>query len=152
MPEPIAESAQTTAVPLFTSAEAAAPPIEEPELEDQDETSSSAPSETPILSLKAAVLNCRKAYHQAFAAEKARGATDCAADTKGAKAYCTAMPFLTSEGNIRAFIACVGHAMAIGILLKLDGLQLVSAARAALSGVPRRPQPVGRPKANFHTP
>jgi hypothetical protein len=151
------DTPETIAVPLFASLQAAILPTVAPEV-------ATAPSEThepdapadssqgsqpapPPMSLKDAVLNCRKAWKQAIAAEKARGAADYPAEKAGAQAYCASMPLLTSEGNIRAFIACVAHAMAIDIMRKSEGLQLICVARAALIGLPHGLRsPAGPPK------
>jgi hypothetical protein len=144
MPDPTPE---TVAVPLFTSAEAARPASTTPEVENPAPEPASAPA-IPAMGLKDAVHNCRKAYNQTLAAEKAHDASNYAAKEKAAEAYCTSLPLLTSEGNIRAFIACVAHGMAIEVIGKDKGLKLIWAARAALASLPRESRPVGRPRIN----
>jgi len=135
---------ETTEIPLYSSATAAAAPVASPEVD-------AAPPSTPALpmSLKDAVHNCRKAYNQAFTAEKARGATDCDAKEMASEAFCNCLPLVTSEGNMRAFIACVTHAMATHVVKKGEGLKLLYAARTAFLCLPRESRPVGRPRTNL---
>jgi hypothetical protein len=132
---------ETRAVPLYSSASAAVPPVEAPETSAQPAPSSA----TPVMSLKDAVLNCRRAYNQARAEHLAKGLYEFQAEEHAAQAYCTAMPFLTSEGNIRAFIACAAHAALLKILRSDDAARLMSIARAALIALPREKSPRGRP-------
>jgi hypothetical protein len=113
--------------------------------------SDSVAAETPFspsrFTLNEAVKNCCGAYNKIFAAERASGATDYNAREKATEAYRNAMPYLTSLGNIRGFIACVGHGMLIEILRKDDGAKLLYAAQIALGAVPREQRGVGRPKS-----
>jgi hypothetical protein len=102
------------------------------------------------MSLKDAILNCRKAWNHAFTTAKARGEHDVHAREDATAAYCAAMPFLTSHGNIRAYMACVCHAMTTGILRKSDGLQLMVGARSAFAVFPREHNPGGRPLVSQH--
>jgi hypothetical protein len=138
---------ETTAVPLYSSAAAAAAPPDPTDAAAPEAATTHAPA--PSHTLKDAVHNCRRAYNQALTAEKARGKSDHAAETKAAEAYCANLPILTTEGNIRAFIACVAHGMAIGVIGKDEGLKLIYAARTALISMPRESRPVGRPKTNI---
>jgi hypothetical protein len=143
---------ETTAVPLYSSATAAAAPTPSPEVAANPEPEATPETTaTPTMTLKDAVKNCRKAYNQALAVEKALGVNDYNAKCKAAEAYCATMPLLTSEGNIRAFIACVGYAMLVNIIRRDEGPKLMSIARTALTALPREPRPQGRSKApNAH--
>jgi hypothetical protein len=97
------------------------------------------------MTLKDAVHNCRKAFDQAFKAEKAATGNEFSARSNAVEAYSTSLPLLTTQGNIQAFIACVTHGMAIGVFRYTDGLELIKAARAAHLTLPREPGKVGRP-------
>ena len=125
---------ETKAVPLYSSASAAVPPVEAPETSDGTAAASGG---TPPMSLKDAVLNCRRAYYQTLAADIAKGVYEFKAEEHAAQAYRSVMPFLTSEGNIQAFIACAAHAALLKILRADDAARLMSIARAALVALPR---------------
>ena len=133
---------ETTAVPLYASAADAVPAEPAP-----GKMYEPAPPAAPPMTLRDAVHNCRKAYDQAFKTEKAASGKPFAARLKAVEAYCTALPLLTSPGNIQAFIACVTHGMAIEVIIKKEGLQLIRAARAAHLSLPREPGKVGRPSS-----
>ena len=151
---------ETIAVPFYASAEAAAPAATAPETATDTEpiVCPDVPpiwpgsAAAPFMSLKEAVQNCRRAYKQTLAADEARGLSPGTAADNAAKAYCKALPYLTSAGNIRAFIACVAHAMPFRIIHMDDGLKLINAARAAFAALPRESRPAGRPKSNFIIP
>ncbi|UWZ85335.1 hypothetical protein [Occallatibacter riparius] len=138
MSDPVTE---TKAVPLYSSASAAAAPVEATETSTQPAASSA----TPVMSLKDAVHNCRRAYQQTLAADLAKGVVAFKAEEHAAQAYRTAMPFLTSEGNIQAFIACAAHAALIKTIRAEEAVKLMSIARAALVALPRQQSPRGRP-------
>ena len=145
-----AAALETIAVPLFSSATAAS--VRSSASLDSATLPAAAPDDSPsaaYMSVKDAVQNCRLAYSQALVVHSSPTANAFAARCKAVEAYCAALPYLTSEGNCRAFIACVTHAMAVEILRKSEGLQLITAARAALGGFGREPRPAGRPKNNF---
>jgi hypothetical protein len=55
---------------------------------------------------------------------------------------------LTSQANIRGFIACIGHGMLIEIIRKDDGAKLLYAAQTALAALPRELKSAGRPQSN----
>lgn len=155
---------ETIAVPLYASAEAAAPAATAPEtasetaIDPEPMVNSDVPpiwpgsAAAPFMSLKDAVQNCCRAYNQVLAADKARGLSDGTATDNAAKAYCNALPYLTSAGNIRAFIACIAHAMPLRIIHMDDGLKLINAARAAFAALPREARAAGRPNFNFTIP
>jgi hypothetical protein len=151
---------ETIAVPLYDSPQAAAPAANAPETATDAEpmVSPDVPpiwpgsAAAPFMSLKDAVQNCRRAYNQTLAADEARGLSHGTAVDNAAKAYCKALPYLTSACNIRAFIACVAHAMPFRIIHMDDGLKLINAARTAFAALPRESRPAGRPRSNFTNP
>jgi hypothetical protein len=98
------------------------------------------------MSLKDVVRNCRKAFDQAHARAKACGCSDGSAQGKAEDAYIAALPLLTSAGNIRAFVACIGYALSQGYLFYPTCRQLMSTARAAFSMLPRESRSPGRPR------
>ena len=51
------------------------------------------------------------------------------------------MPFLTSEANIRGFIAAVAEGMILGAFQDKEGARLVYVAQVALTGLSRSSQP-----------
>ena len=51
-------------------------------------------------------------------------------------AYCAALPKLSSRPEITDFIACIAHAMAMGILPGAEGTRLIYAAQVAHSTLP----------------
>ena len=57
------------------------------------------------------------------------------------KAYCEAMPALSYAGNIRDFIACVGHGMLIGVFQPEEASRLLYAAQVATSAEAKRYKP-----------
>jgi hypothetical protein len=111
-----------------------------------------AASEPPTLiatfGLNITVQNCCKAYNKAYLAECAKGAKDFDAREKALVAYRNLMPHLTSQANIRGFIACIGHGMLIEIIRKDDGAKLLYAAQTALAALPRELKSAGRPQSN----
>jgi hypothetical protein len=58
----------------------------------------------------------------------------------GRIAYCATMPKLSGASNIRDFIACVSHAMALGILPGNEGTRLLYAAQVAHMALTKRPK------------
>jgi len=131
---------ETVSVPLYSSAAAAS------------SAPADAPSDTPsaqsaphLMSIKETVLNCRAAWKRAYDEEKAKGKNEYEARKRASDAYRNSMPLLTSEGNIRAFIACAAHAILVGVVPSEDGPRLIAAARLALAALPREPRSPGRP-------
>ena len=55
-------------------------------------------------------------------------------------AYCDAMPSLDSFENIRDYVACVTHAMLLGVIDPNEGPKFLYAAQIALSVLPREPK------------
>jgi len=90
---------------------------------------------------KAAIKRCCNAWKRSFDAsmEELQGqqfADVLAAHTAG-KAYCSAMPVLSGQENIRDFIACTAHGMLIGAIAPQSSGQLLYAAQVALATLPR---------------
>jgi hypothetical protein len=59
-----------------------------------------------------------------------------AAAKAGALAYCSSLPKLTNRDNVRDFIACVAHGMAMGVIPGADGTRLLYAAQIANTALP----------------
>jgi len=80
-----------------------------------------------------AVARCYEAYTQAMkeAIERQKGRIG--VDKAACKAYCNAMPTLSGLDNIRDFIACVAHGMAMDIIVSAQGTKLLYAAQVAHS-------------------
>jgi hypothetical protein len=104
----------------------------------------STPASTPFA---AAVHSCCGVYQHVLESERAKGTNPCAARGRAEEAYIQAMPYLIDRPSILDFIACVGHAMLLGIIGRDRGSTLLSAARTALAALPPREwQPKGNSK------
>jgi hypothetical protein len=57
------------------------------------------------------------------------------------KAYCNAMPILSSYENIRDFIACTAHGILMGAIPQEQSGHLLYAAQVALATLHREPKP-----------
>jgi hypothetical protein len=58
----------------------------------------------------------------------------------GRIAFCSALPKLSGANNIRDFIACVTHAMALEIIPSSEGSRLLYAAQVAHMALTKRPK------------
>jgi len=114
-------------------------------MSDPTTTATAAPSPAPGVTLNSAVQSCVAAFNQTLAAEHAAGHTTSAARDKAVEAFCKAMPYLTSHGNIRGYIACVGQGMLLKIIRCEEGSKLLYAAQIAMGALPRELRAVGRP-------
>jgi len=58
----------------------------------------------------------------------------------GKVAYCASLPKLAGSANIRDFIACITHAMAMGYIASTEGTRLLYAAQVAHTARTKRPK------------
>jgi hypothetical protein len=58
----------------------------------------------------------------------------------GRVAYCASLPKLAGASNIRDFIACITHAMAMGYMPSIEGTRLLYAAQVAQTARTKRPK------------
>jgi hypothetical protein len=58
----------------------------------------------------------------------------------GKVAYCASLPRLAGSANIRDFIACITHAMAMGYMPSTEGTRLLYAAQVAHTALTKRPK------------
>src|SRR5271165_3599398 len=93
--------------------------------------------------ITAAVQRCLDAYHRELAIPRPKDGTDHSSKTYARKAYCNAMPFLSSPANIDAFIACVAHGMLIEAISFNHASKLLYAAQVATTS--RRAQQQKQP-------
>jgi hypothetical protein len=105
-----------------------------------------APSDTTVI-LNSVVKRCNAAYEDTLAAELAKGTSNWQAVDRAGNAYLRALPNLTAINAVRAYIACIGRAMTLGIVKKNDGSKLLYAAQVALASLPKPTPPPGRPAA-----
>ncbi|HWG19836.1 MAG TPA: hypothetical protein VG225_04835 [Terracidiphilus sp.] len=120
--------------------------------ESADPTPVSEPAAVPLSpialnGLNVTVQNCCNAYNKALIAERSKGVKGHEAREKAVEKYRDQMPYLSSQANIRGYIACVAHAMLIDIIRKDDGTKLLYAAQIALAALPREVRSAGRRKA-----
>jgi hypothetical protein len=144
-----ASASHTPSIPLYFSALAASAVADGPAATPQPQPAAqpeAAKAGTASLSLKDAVRNCRAAFQTAFKAAKARGISNYDANIAGTHAFADALPYLTSEGNIRAFIACVTFGLVQGVFRAPQVREMLGAARLALYALPHEVRPVGRPR------
>jgi len=158
-----AATPESVSVPLHSSAETASAqpntqPNSEPNTQPNTEPGNprdAEPAARPhpssdqraprTMSIKEAVLNCRAALLHAYNEQMAREKSEYQASKLGSQAFRRTMPLLISEGNIRAFIACVAHGILIDAIPGEDGPRLTAIARLALASLPREPKSAGRP-------
>jgi hypothetical protein len=84
-----------------------------------------------------AVARCVEVWKTTRQESLANGKSEYCAATDAALAYCAAMPPLSGHQNISDFIACVGYSIAIDLIPKERGTNLLYAARVALSTLPK---------------
>ena len=87
---------------------------------------------------------CERKFAEATEQAIKEGKSDKAASHIGRIAYCAAMPKLSGAGNIRDFIACVTHAMALEIVPGHEGTRLLYAAQVAHMALTKRPHKRGK--------
>jgi hypothetical protein len=92
----------------------------------------------PIRNL--AVEVCDQMFTQTM--DKALKEDNCPEDVKemGKLTFCAALPRLAGADNIRDFIACVTHGMAMGIIPGNEGTRLLYAAQVAHTVRTKRPK------------
>jgi len=78
-----------------------------------------------------AIAYCIKAYTEALQASLRTKDCRYSAETAAKAAYRSAMPPLSGSRNIRDFVACVAHAMALNAIDGADGARLLYAAQVA---------------------
>jgi hypothetical protein len=88
-----------------------------------------------------AVRFCTEAYQRAYKTTLLKTNETYTAENAGKKAFRAAMPSLVGYENIRAFIACVAHAILTDALNGKDSTKLLYAAQVALSAYRNRPIP-----------
>jgi hypothetical protein len=156
---------ENISVPLYSSAKAAsgqpeAQPESQPETQPGNTPASpcntqpgAQPDPSPdrpaphVMSLKDAVLNCRAAFMHAHKEQSAREKNGYLANKAASLAFRRTMPLLTSEGNIRGFMACVAHGILIEAIPFEDAPRLTAIARLAFASLPREPKSPGRPSS-----
>jgi len=99
-------------------------------------TTSGLPSPTTTI-LNSVVKRCNAAYEDTIAAQTAKGLPIWEARTKAREAYMRSLPNLTAPNAVRAYIACIGRAMALEIVTKPEGAKLLYAAQIAMHALPR---------------
>lgn len=82
-----------------------------------------------------AVSACIDAFTRARLAARQSNRGPIAAGDIAAEAYCRALPRLSSPENIRAFIACVAHGLAMAIIEGPRASRLLYAAQVAKSAL-----------------
>lgn len=92
-----------------------------------------------------AVARCLKAWNAAYRATERNGEDEEECAYVAAMAYCEALPPLFGVRNIRNYIACVAHGVAIGAIDRSEGSGLIYAAQVAFST--RRIRPSSRQNA-----
>jgi hypothetical protein len=89
------------------------------------------PSTSVPAAANPAIAYCIQAYAEALQAALDDEQTPCRAENAGKAAYRSAMPPLSGSRNIRDFVACVAHAMAIDIMRGEEAARLLYAAQVA---------------------
>jgi hypothetical protein len=152
---------ETVSVPLHASAKAASgQPEAQPETQPANTPASpcdtqpgAQPDPSPdrpaphVMSIKDAVLNCRAAFVHAHKEQMAREKNGYLANKMASLAFRKTMPLLTSEGNIRGFMACVAHGILIEAIPSEDAPRLTAIARLAFASLTREPKSPGRPSS-----
>jgi hypothetical protein len=78
-----------------------------------------------------AVANCLQAYTSAFQASMKKRDNEYIAEPLAKTAYRSALPPLSGSRNIRDYIACVAHAMALNVIDPPTGARMLYAAQVA---------------------
>lgn len=78
-----------------------------------------------------AIAYCLQAYTDALQASLRKDESGYRAEKAAKAAYCSAMPPLTGSRNIRNFVACIAHGMAIDAIDSSQGARLLYAAQVA---------------------
>jgi hypothetical protein len=86
------------------------------------------------------LVECIDDYMRAYKRAKRQGKDDESALESADKAYCLAIPLLTSNENVRDFVACVAHGMLRGSISGSAGARLLYAAQVA-AGIRTQPAP-----------
>jgi hypothetical protein len=86
------------------------------------------------------VAYCDQEFFKAAEKAKNEGRSEAVIRKVGRLAYCNALPKLSGATNIRNFIACVTHAMALEILPGSEGTRLLYAAQVAQTALTKRPK------------
>lgn len=97
--------------------------------------------ESSPVSANPAVARCMNAWECVYREKLAKGKDKFHASQDADKAYRNAMPTLSGYENIRDFIACIAHAMLIGVIMAEEGCKLLYAAQIALGAVRSQPKP-----------
>ena len=87
-----------------------------------------------------AIARCSEAWRRVYTTKLAKKASKYDAAQAATEAYRQAMPPLVGYDNIRDFIACVGNAMLLHIIIEPEGTRLLYAAQVALSSVRLKPK------------
>jgi hypothetical protein len=98
--------------------------ISQPDLPQPPDTSTPAAANP-------AIAHCLQAYTRALQAPVPKGESRYDLERAAKAAYRSAMPPLSGSRNIRDFVACVAHAMAINAIDGGDGARLLYAAQVA---------------------
>jgi hypothetical protein len=87
-----------------------------------------------------AVEVCNHLFAQTADKALKQGDTPNQAKVAGKIAFCAALPKLAGASNIRDFIACVTHGMAMSIIPSNEGTRLLYAAQVAHTARTKRPK------------
>jgi hypothetical protein len=93
------------------------------------------PAPLQVAERNPAVVRCFAAYKSAHQKAKSRGKTEYEAAMEGEAAYRDAFPSLCGLQNIADFIACVAHAILVGVVKDAEGPRLLYAAQVASSAL-----------------
>jgi hypothetical protein len=74
---------------------------------------------------------CEQAFAESTKQALKEGKSTQTAKEQGSVAFCGSLPKLEGASNIRDFIACVTHGMALGIIPSTEGTRLLYAAQVA---------------------
>ena len=100
-----------------------------------------------------AIARCSEAWRRVYTTKLAKRVNKFEAAHAAAEAYRQTMPPLVAYSNIRDFIACVGNAMLLRIIVEPDSTRLLYAAQVALSSarlMPKTAEPA--PESGTTTP
>jgi hypothetical protein len=87
---------------------------------------------------------CDRKFTEAAEQALREGKSDKVAKQIGRLAYCAALPKLSGASNIRDFIACITHAMALEIVPGNEGTRLLYAAQVAHMALTKRSHKRGK--------
>jgi hypothetical protein len=87
-----------------------------------------------------AISRCFEAWTTVREQALANGKTDYKARCEAIAAYREALPPLSGAQNISDFIACVGYAITLDIIIQIQAESLLNVAKIALAAIPKEPK------------